>query len=1549
VIEAAAIEPEQASVPAQTAPEPAREPEPAVTVIAEPAPAPVELTVSVEQPAVVAHDAPADAATGIASPVAEAPAPEPTHTSTGASAIPVQTSQAEQQLKVTPNETVPAPRGSVTGPVTIRTSGTEDDTELSLESILAEHESDAEVELANKLTIKPTDVPASPVGMRSPSPARSRLPSDGDGAESVATLTARGPALGEAKPAECVVGDKLWVSHDAFSYVPGTVYRVTDTAVEVRLEPEPGMEVNETTASIPFVPPTGNKKRRWALPRSDDTSNRAGVENMDDLTQLNEASILSNIRNRFVEDLIYTATGPILIAVNPYKWLDIYNDKVMRQYASGAPCPPHCFSVAQDALVSVRESRMTTSASIIICGESGSGKTETTKLMLKYISKVSSRSESDEIATRIMESNPIMEAFGNAQTLRNHNSSRFGKFVRVFFDSHCTVTGGTITNYLLEKSRCVSRGRGERNYHIFYQLCAGADAILKQKLHLSDAKHFAFLGGEDVSPAVGIDDVADFRATVSAFAKMGFSHQERDTFFRIVSGLLHFGNVQFHEHGVGSKIAAASEGSLKVATDLWQLSAATLTNALCNRSITTTEGAISTPMTPAQATSARDALAKAVYGRLFERLIVIINQRLAVDQGNVSADSAAAKSSAEDVLAFIGILDIYGFENMTCNGFEQIFINYANEKLQNLFNQQIFRAEAIEYDAEGIVWNPTDFPDNTPCVEMLEKRPIGLFSFLQEECLLGPRGSEQSLLSKIFKNNVKSSIIMPAGPTTSFKRGGSDFIIVHYAGPIVYTCEEFLEKNRDTLYESLAEVMRESKCTLIEEMFQAESSGGVTKGKTGKGTAMQQTVSQRFSEEMGMLIKTVQQTSPRFVRCIKPNTTASERIIDSPLVLAQLNYAGVMAALNMRKIGWPTRLRHAQFLNRYATFLPFSMRSSISATASLDAGKPIATKATSPKPLTNEQVKTHLMKLFAHTNLKDLVSERFQIGATKVFLRANVLSSLDSAASRRLNGAATVIAAAYKSVLTQRKFRKFVRALLDVQAYVRGRLQRKRFAKQLAGYRKRVAMDKLKRRVAAADALFQATETLIASNPTIGLLDHVSVQSARPKAIEARLPVDAMSAESDITTATTKVELYYAAVETFRRAVQSNIDALKSQKEARDQALNTLTTCAGYMKLAVQAACESLLVNVNDLLTSVDATVIISDVEACKVSKALTDSLMATCDVYKTNYCRNQSSRILQLLHAGSGAFHAACSAVTSNYSTLQAACETALSRSHAARNACNVERNRRQLIESKAKQAHLQLEAAGAQLQQLATQAQDAGVSDWSDVRRTLHQAHQCIDTTRLDIGKAQQTSLADESALEPFQTVAASTDLEYLVTVAEHTCQTQLNAAFAAVVSAATQSLTNVSDAISACVDQYKMEAEYLAGAHANLKSFSQQFLAMLELASSFLGIEVPPRVVESLTAGWAAAAVQVVFARIPRGNLRDVLERAYTLINSAATGIERLEQKRGLSGRSATLDLDAATGSLEDCSLCIKQSMPKLTGEIEVRGHIMLFACTISWCRS
>ncbi|DAA25282.1 TPA: myosin VC [Bos taurus] len=515
-----------------------------------------------------------------------------------------------------------------------------------------------------------------------------------------------------------------------------------------------------------------------------------GENDLTALSYLHEPAVLHNLRIRFAESkLIYTYSGIILVAMNPYKQLPIYGDPIIHAYSGQnmGDMDPHIFAVAEEAYKQM--ARNNKNQSIIVSGESGAGKTVSARYAMRYFATVSKSSSNTHVEDKVLASNPITEAVGNAKTTRNDNSSRFGKYTEISFDERNQIIGANMRTYLLEKSRVVFQSENERNYHIFYQLCASAEQSEFKHLKLGSAEEFNYtrMGGSTVLE--GVNDRADMIETQKTFTLLGFKEDFQMDVFKVLAAILHLGNVRIAAVGNERSVISEDDDHLEVFCELLGLESGRVAQWLCNRKIVTTSETVVKPMTRPQAVNARDALAKKIYAHLFDYIVERINQAL----------QFSGKQHT-----FIGVLDIYGFETFDVNSFEQFCINYANEKLQQQFNLHVFKLEQEEYMKEDIPWTLIDFYDNQPVIDLIEAK-MGILELLDEECLL-PHGTDENWLQKLYNNFVNKNSLFEKP-----RMSNTSFIIQHFADKVEYKCEGFLEKNRDTVYDMLVEILRASK------------------------------------------------------------------------------------------------------------------------------------------------------------------------------------------------------------------------------------------------------------------------------------------------------------------------------------------------------------------------------------------------------------------------------------------------------------------------------------------------------------------------------------------------------------------------------------------------------------------------------------------------------------------------------------------------------------------------------------------------------------------
>ncbi|KAK5953874.1 class II myosin [Knufia fluminis] len=692
------------------------------------------------------------------------------------------------------------------------------------------------------------------------------------------------------------------------------------------------------------------------------------ADDMAELTHLNEASVIHNLQTRYQSDLIYTYSGLFLVAINPYCPLPIYGNDYVRMYKGQTreDTRPHIFAVADAAfrrLVEEGENQ-----SILVTGESGAGKTENTKKVIQYLAAVATSDLDTPLAGRspakqlsnlsqqILRANPILESFGNAQTVRNNNSSRFGKFIRIQFTRSGQIAGAFIDWYLLEKSRVVKVSQQERSYHVFYQMLAGADKRQRESLLLSglDIEDFAYLrGGNDTIG--GVSDPDEWNYLIEAFHVMGFSEQEQNAIFRTIAAVLHIGNVAAKQESRATDqamLTAEAKASLDKACRLLGVQTEPFIRGLLHPKVKAGREWVEKVQTAEQVRFALDALAKGIYEREFGDLVSRINKRL--DRGGLTSDDNH----------FIGVLDIAGFEIFENNSFEQLCINYTNEKLQQFFNHYMFVLEQEEYAREQIEWQFIDFgKDLQPTIDLIElPNPIGIFSCLDEDSVM-PKATDKSFTDKLHALWEKKT------PKYSAARPRQGFILTHYAAEVEYSTDGWLEKNKDPLNDNLTRLLASSRDDHVSTLFSdcVDESDELYSPRSRVKKGLFRTVAQRHKEQLTSLMRQLHSTQPHFVRCILPNHKKKAKQFNAPLVLDQLRCNGVLEGIRIARTGFPNRLTFAEFRSRYEVLCQNMPKGYLGG---------------------QEAAKIILDRL----NLDRSV---FRVGITKVFFRAGVLADLE--------------------------------------------------------------------------------------------------------------------------------------------------------------------------------------------------------------------------------------------------------------------------------------------------------------------------------------------------------------------------------------------------------------------------------------------------------------------------------------------------------------------------------------------------------------------------
>ncbi|XP_077453911.1 uncharacterized protein myh14 isoform X2 [Stigmatopora argus] len=770
------------------------------------------------------------------------------------------------------------------------------------------------------------------------------------------------------------------------------------------------------------------------------------VEDMADLTCLNEASVLHNLRERYYSGLIYTYSGLFCVVVNPYKNLPIYTETIVEMYRGKKrhEMPPHIYAISEAAYRSMLQDRE--DQSILCTGESGAGKTENTKKVIQYLAHVASSHKGatpgrtkealqmdgnrsltrgttlvnkGELEKQLLQANPILEAFGNAKTTKNDNSSRFGKFIRINFDVTGYIVGANIETYLLEKSRATRQAKDERTFHIFYQMLHGAPGATKSDLLLGTADEYRFLSGGSIS-VPGQSDSENFTQTMDSMAIMGFTPEECTSMLKVISAVLQFGNISFTKEKNHDQASMPDNTAAQKLCHLLGINVLEFTRAILTPRIKVGREYVQKAQTKEQADFAVEALAKATYERLFRWLVYRINRAL---------DRRQRQGAS-----FIGILDIAGFEIFLLNSFEQLCINYTNEKLQQLFNHTMFILEQEEYQREGIEWNFIDFGlDLQPCIDLIERpaHPPGVLALLDEECWF-PRATDQSFVEKLTSQQGNH----PKFFKSKQPRGEADFSIIHYAGKVDYKANDWLVKNMDPLNDNVASLLHQSSDHFVSELWKediqtlprvyffdnyttlqangsdmdriisldqvsssAESTGPVTFGASGLKTkkGMFRTVGQLYKESLAKLMATLRNTNPNFLRCIIPNHEKRPGKLAPHLVLDQLRCNGVLEGIRICRQGFPNRIPFQEFRQRYEILTPNAI----------------------PRTFMDGKQASELM-----IKALELDSNLFRVGQSKVFFRAGVLAHLEEERDLKITDTIIRFQSAARGFLARKAFTK---------------------------------------------------------------------------------------------------------------------------------------------------------------------------------------------------------------------------------------------------------------------------------------------------------------------------------------------------------------------------------------------------------------------------------------------------------------------------------------------------------------------------------------------
>lgn len=695
-----------------------------------------------------------------------------------------------------------------------------------------------------------------------------------------------------------------------------------------------------------------------------------GVSDLTLLSKVSNDAINDNLKKRFEGAEIYTYIGHVLVSVNPFRDLGIYTDQVLDSYKgkNRLEMPPHVFAIAESAYYNMKAYH--DNQCVIISGESGAGKTEAAKRIMQYIANVSGEQSGEikKIKDMVLATNPLLESFGNAKTLRNNNSSRFGKYLQIHFNQQGEPVGADITNYLLEKTRVVGQITNERNFHIFYQFTKGASKQYQELFGIQKPETYLYTSRSKCFDVDGIDDLAEYQDTLNAMKTIGLSQAEQDEIFRMLATVLWIGNIQFKEDDSGYA-EVADKSVVDFVAYLMEVTPEQLVKGITIRILTPRNGeVIESPANPSQATATRDALAKAIYNNLFDWI---------VDRINISLKAKQATANT------IGILDIYGFEIFEKNSFEQLCINYVNEKLQQIFIQLTLKTEQEEYAREKIQWTPIQYFDNKVVCDLIEQiRPPGIFSAMKDATKTAhadPAACDRTFMQSI--NGMQHAHLTP--------RQGS-FIVKHYAGDVTYTVDGITDKNKDQLLKGLLNLFQKSGNKFIHTLFPNQVDQDNRKQPPSAGD--------RIRTSANALVETLMKCQPSYIRTIKPNENKSATEYNSPNVLHQIKYLGLQENVRIRRAGFAYRQAFDKFVDRFFLLSPatsyageYTWQGSYE-----DAVKQILKDTSIPK-------------------------EEWQLGVTKAFIKApETLFALEHMRDRYWHNMATRIQRMWRAYLAYR-------------------------------------------------------------------------------------------------------------------------------------------------------------------------------------------------------------------------------------------------------------------------------------------------------------------------------------------------------------------------------------------------------------------------------------------------------------------------------------------------------------------------------------------------
>ena len=704
------------------------------------------------------------------------------------------------------------------------------------------------------------------------------------------------------------------------------------------------------------------------------------INDLMNLQHLNEPSMLNALFNRYKKNTIYTYTGPILIAINPFKNLEIYDDGNIKNFNNNQIENPHLYGVVSKVYENIKKNKG--NQSVLISGNSGSGKTFSTRYIMKYLSKVSSNFDTNEntVERKLLESNPILEAFGNAKTLMNDNSSRFGKYIKIFFDDDSKITGANIETYLLEKIRLINQKDGERNFHIFYLILSGMSNIDKQRYSITKVDDYRILSNSKCYLRDdGISDKSQYEELIQSFHIMNFTEVDIENIFLIISAILHLGNIVIKDNQVIDSF------SLKCASKMLSIEYADLKRCFLQKEITVHGETFIKSLKDIESYNVITTMMKVIYENMFNWIVKKINKNFI----------------KTDYKQFIGLLDIFGFEVFYKNNFEQICINYANESLQQQFNKYILKNEQKLYEEEQIEWDFIDFPDNKECLDLFEFKTHGLLSKFDEECLF-PNGNDNALYDKICKYSESRDSLN----ITNMERIDKLFTIEHYPGKVTYNIHGFVAKNKDILNSCAVKCLFKSNNKIF-KTFDKNLLLSLT-------TLSSISISKQFQNQLKELLETINKTTPHYIRCLKPNDKNRPDSFQNNQIINQLKYSGVLEAIKISRHGYPIRMAHEDFNDKY--YMLFDK-----------------------VDFDNKQ----LISILKNEKL-EIDTGKYQVGITKIFLKKDDYEKIELMRNNLLNKSAIAIQKIFKGWRIKNWYISYKKSVIIAQKYARAYLARQK-------------------------------------------------------------------------------------------------------------------------------------------------------------------------------------------------------------------------------------------------------------------------------------------------------------------------------------------------------------------------------------------------------------------------------------------------------------------------------------------------------------------------